>query len=62
SAHYLRSAALAMGASQLVEVCHGLDHHDSTDLPGAEMADRFNQLRRAVRDALILLLQEVPQI
>lgn len=62
SAHYLRSAALAMGASQLVEVCHGLEHHDITDLHGAEMEDRFNQLRRAVRDALILLLQEVPQI
>ena len=62
SAHYLRSAALAMGASQLVEVCHGLEHHDLTDLQGSEMAARFDQLRRAVRDALILLLQEVPQI
>ena len=62
SAHYLRSAALAMGASQLVAVCHGLEHHTIQDLHGEEMADRFNQLRRAVRDALILLLQEVPQI
>ena len=62
AAHYLRSAALAMGASQLVEVCHGLEHHDITDLQGDEMSDRMNQLRRAVRDALILLLQEVPQI
>jgi len=62
SAHYLRSAALAMGASQLVEVCHGLEHNDIQDLQGQEMADRLNQLRRAVRNALILLLQEVPQI
>jgi HPt (histidine-containing phosphotransfer) domain-containing protein len=62
AAHYLRSAALAMGASQLVEVCHGLEHHGQDDLQSQDMADRFNQLRRAVRDALILLLQEVPQI
>ena len=62
AAHYLRSAALAMGASQLVEVCHGLEHHDIQDLHGDDMDARMNQLRRAVRDALILLLQEVPQI
>jgi len=62
AAHYLRSAALAMGASQLVDVCHGLEHLDDADLLDPGMADRFNQLRRAVRDSLILLLQEVPQI
>ncbi|MBP6596153.1 MAG: Hpt domain-containing protein [Arenimonas sp.] len=62
AAHYLRSAALAMGATQLVEVCHGLEHLDDDDLHQPAMTDRFNQLRRAVRDALILLLQEVPQI
>jgi HPt (histidine-containing phosphotransfer) domain-containing protein len=62
AAHYLRSAALAMGASQLVEVCHGLEHLSDDDLAAPEMMERFNQLRRAVRDALILLLQEVPQI
>jgi len=62
AAHYLRSAALAMGASQLVEVCHGLEHLQDDDLVSPDMGDRFNQLRRAVRDSLILLLQEVPQI
>jgi HPt (histidine-containing phosphotransfer) domain-containing protein len=62
AAHYLRSAALAMGASHLVTVCHGLEHLDDQDLVAPEMTDRFNQLRRAVRDALILLLTEVPQI
>lgn len=62
AAHYLRSAALAMGARHLVEVCHGLEHLEAGQLHGPEMAARFDQLRRAVRDALILLLQEVPQI
>jgi len=62
SAHYLRSAALAMGATELVEVCHGLEHMDVQDLHGQDVADRFNRLRRAVRNSLILLLQEVPQI
>ena len=62
AAHYLRSAALAMGASHLVEVCHGLEHLDVDDLLAPGMGERFDQLRRAVRDALILLLQEVPQI
>lgn len=62
AAHYLRSAALAMGASQLVEVCHGLEHLEAADLESPDMAGKFDQLRRAARDALILLLQEVPQI
>ena len=26
SAHYLRSAALALGATELAEVCYGLEH------------------------------------
>lgn len=62
SAHYLRSAALAMGASQLVEVCHGLEHLDYEQMQDQDMAVRFDQLRRATRDSLLLLLQEVPQI
>ena len=62
AAHYLRSAALAMGASELVGVCQGLEHLDETQIADPAMADRFNELRRAVRDSLILLLQEVPQI
>ncbi|GAB2502446.1 Hpt domain-containing protein [Arenimonas alkanexedens] len=62
AAHYLRSAALAMGASELVAVCHGLERLDDAQLADSSMTARFNELRRAVRDALILLLQEVPQI
>jgi HPt (histidine-containing phosphotransfer) domain-containing protein len=62
AAHYLRSAALAMGAVRLVEVCHGLEHLDAAQLQAPEMSIRLDELRRATRDALILLLQEVPQI
>ena len=62
AAHYLRSAALAMGASELVGVCQRLEHLDDAQIADPAMADRLNELRRAVRDSLILLLQEVPQI
>lgn len=62
AAHYLRSAALAMGAVQLVEVCHGLERLDAAQLESPDMGARLDDLRRRTRDALILLLQEVPQI
>jgi HPt (histidine-containing phosphotransfer) domain-containing protein len=62
SAHYLRSAALAMGASQLVDVCHGLEQLKEGELQDPGLGPRFDQLRRATRDSLILLLSEVPQI
>ncbi|KAA2284374.1 Hpt domain-containing protein [Arenimonas fontis] len=62
SAHYLRSAALAMGATGLVDVCHSLEHLDAAQLSGPDMPVRMDELRRRTRDALILLLQEVPQI
>src|SRR5690606_31575966 len=62
SAHYLRSAALAMGATGLVDVCHSLEHLSPEQVAGPDMPERLNELRRRTRDALILLLQEVPQI
>ena len=62
SAHYLRSAALAMGATDLVEACHALEHLDNHQLQEPGIAAQFTELRRRTRDALLLLLQEVPQI
>lgn len=62
SAHYLRSAALAMGASQLVDVCHGLEQLKADEMQDPSLGPRFDQLRRATRDSLLLLLNEVPQI
>ena len=62
AAHYLRSAALAMGATNLVDACHALERLEDAQLDTAEVDALFTDLRRRVRDALILLLQEVPQI
>jgi HPt (histidine-containing phosphotransfer) domain-containing protein len=61
SAHYLRSAALALGATELAEVCYGLEHPQGN--PG--MVDRekhVDRLRHSVRDALLALLMQVSQI
>ncbi|ODS61483.1 MAG: hypothetical protein ABS41_12905 [Arenimonas sp. SCN 70-307] len=62
AAHYLRSAALAMGATNLVDACHALEHLEDPQLQTEAVDALFVDLRRRVRDALILLLQEVPQI
>ena len=61
SAHYLRSAALALGATELAEVCYGLEHpHGNPD--GVERERHIDRLRHAVRDALLALLMQVSQI
>jgi HPt (histidine-containing phosphotransfer) domain-containing protein len=61
SAHYLRSASLALGATELAEICHALEHpgHAISDAEGAELLGR---LRHSVRDALLALLSHVRQI
>ena len=61
SAHYLRSASLALGATELAEICHALEHpgHAISDAEGAELIGR---LRHSVRDALLALLSHVRQI
>jgi hypothetical protein len=51
-----------MGATHLVEVCQCLEHLTDEQVRDASIMPRFDQLRRATRDALLLLLQEVPQI
>jgi HPt (histidine-containing phosphotransfer) domain-containing protein len=61
SAHYLRSASLALGATELAEVCHALEHpgHAISDAEGTELLGR---LRHATRDALLAVLSHVRQI
>jgi HPt (histidine-containing phosphotransfer) domain-containing protein len=61
SAHYLRSASLALGATELAEVCHALEHPAAplTDGDGEALLGR---LRHATRDALLALLSHVRQI
>ena len=62
SAHYLRSAAMAMGATTLADACHRLEHLDAGNYPRADVESRMLELRHAVRNALIALLQQVAQI
>jgi len=56
-AHYLRSACLALGAGQLAETCHELEH-----LPGFTITPENNELhleplRARLREAMIALLE-----
>lgn len=61
SAHYLRSAALALGATELAEVCYGLEHPQGNP-SNADREKQVDRLRHSVRDALLALLMQVPQI
>jgi len=61
SAHYLRSAALALGATELAEVCYGLEHPQG-DPSTVERERHIDRLRHSVRDALLALLMQVSQI
>jgi HPt (histidine-containing phosphotransfer) domain-containing protein len=61
AAHYLRSASLALGATELAEVCHALEHPVAPITP-AEGEQLLLRLRHSVRDALLALLSHVRQI
>ena len=61
SAHYLRSASLALGATELAEICHALEHPTAPITP-AEGEQLLVRLRNSVRDALLALLSHVRQI
>ena len=61
AAHYLRSASLALGASELAEVCYGLEHPQGNP-DAVEREKHIDRLRHSVRDALLALLMQVSQI
>jgi HPt (histidine-containing phosphotransfer) domain-containing protein len=61
SAHYLRSAALALGATELAEICHALEH-PAQPLTAADGEQLLGRLRHSVRDSLLALLSHVRQI
>jgi HPt (histidine-containing phosphotransfer) domain-containing protein len=61
SAHYLRSASLALGATELAEICHALEHPHHT-ISEAEGQELLGRLRHSTRDALLALLSHVRQI
>ena len=61
SAHYLRSASLALGATELAEICHALEHPAGRISP-ADGEQLLSRLRHSVRDSLLALLSHVRQI
>lgn len=61
SAHYLRSSSLALGATELAEVCYGLEHPHGNPTQ-QEREQHIDRLRHSVRDALLALLMQVSQI
>jgi HPt (histidine-containing phosphotransfer) domain-containing protein len=61
SAHYLRSSALAVGASALAEAAHSVEHLAAGD--GDDRADALlHGLRAALRDAILALLQQIREL
>ncbi|HMB43775.1 MAG TPA: Hpt domain-containing protein [Luteimonas sp.] len=61
AAHYLRSASLALGATELAEVCYGLEHPHG-EVSAVDREKHIDRLRHSVRDALLALLMQVSQI
>lgn len=56
AAHFLRSSALALGATELASAAFGLEHLTPEQL-GAEAERQLTQLRGSLRSALLSLLE-----
>lgn len=56
-AHYLRSACLALGAGQLAQTCHDLEHLDPQMLTPANAESNLGPLHARLREAMIALLE-----
>jgi HPt (histidine-containing phosphotransfer) domain-containing protein len=62
AAHYLRSAALALGAEALAVAALNVEHFDA-EMTASEAAQPvLAALRAALRDAVISLLQVTPEL
>ena len=62
AAHFLRSSALALGATELADVAFRLEHLKAEHL-GSDLATRhLSQLRVGLRNALLSLLELVPEL
>ncbi len=62
TAHFLRSSALALGATDLAEAAFRLEHM-KTDEVGTQLAEQhLAQLRVSLRNALLSLLELVPEV
>jgi HPt (histidine-containing phosphotransfer) domain-containing protein len=62
SAHYLRSACLALGAGQLADTCHRIEFLKREQIQPENIDQALDELRHRVRDALYALLGQVPKI
>jgi HPt (histidine-containing phosphotransfer) domain-containing protein len=62
ASHYLRSAALALGADALAVMALRVEHLDANELAAGEGKVRLAALRSGLRDAVLSLLQETPEI
>jgi HPt (histidine-containing phosphotransfer) domain-containing protein len=62
AAHYLRSAALALGADALAGSALEVEHLTADQLGSAEARIRLAALRTGLRDAVLSLLQVTPEL
>ena len=61
AAHFLRSSALALGATELAEAAFRLEHLEPAQLGCGAAELRLAQLRVCLRDALLSLLELSPE-
>lgn len=61
AAHFLRSSALALGATELAEAAFRLEHLEASQLGCGAAELRLAQLRVCLRDALLSLLELSPE-
>ena len=62
SAHFLRSGALALGLTSLVDASHALERLEASHYGQADADAQLSALRRGVRDAMLTLLSVVKEI
>ena len=62
AAHFLRSGALALGLTSLVDQAHALERLEASHYGQAEADALLSALRRGVRDAMVTLLSVVQEI
>ena len=62
ASHYLRSAALALGAEDLAKVAQDIEHWEMHQFGTEASAARLGDLRQALRDAVLALLQHTTEL
>ncbi len=62
AAHFLRSGAMALGLTDLVEASLAVERADPAEYGLSAMGEKIGALRVELRNALLALLSEVKQI